>query len=150
MAAKSKRRKVVKPRKPYPGFPVNFHNSGRFAKKLRVLGKANAVLFYYGRRANVRNGELVPVEDMPQAIAEAKATFERYWPFDSTGNLQKGHLDLARSRLEMPRVKTAIDRICPLWPETVAAIKAAIAVRPDPKSPDDDDSVSSLETAGDG
>src|SRR5262245_42970004 len=79
MAAKLKRRKVVKPRKPHAGFPVNFHNSGRFAKKI------GGTLFYYGRWANVQGGQLVPVEDMAQAIVDAQATFDRFWSFDSTG-----------------------------------------------------------------
>ncbi len=33
------------------------------------------------------------------------------------------------------RPKTGIDRRCPLWPETVAALREAIATRPEPKDP---------------
>jgi integrase len=32
-----------------------------------------------------------------------------------------------------PRPKTGIDRRCPLWPETVQALKDTLAVRPKPK-----------------
>src|SRR5262249_33301018 len=32
-----------------------------------------------------------------------------------------------------PRPKTGIPRRCPLWPETVAAFREAIAVRPEPR-----------------
>src|SRR5262249_36323072 len=33
-----------------------------------------------------------------------------------------------------PRPKTGIPRRCPLWPETVAALKEALAQRPEPKN----------------
>jgi hypothetical protein len=35
--------------------------------------------------------------------------------------------------IDYPRPKTGIARRCPLWPETVAAIRAALAKRPAPK-----------------
>ncbi len=41
-------------------------------------------------------------------------------------NLEKGWIDF-------PRPKTGVERRVPLWPETVAAIRAALAVRPVPK-----------------
>ena len=34
--------------------------------------------------------------------------------------------------LRFPRVKTSVDRLAPLWPETVAALREAIAQRPPP------------------
>jgi integrase len=40
--------------------------------------------------------------------------------------LDNGWIDYARP-------KTGIDRRCPLWPETVDALRAAIAERPEPK-----------------
>ena len=42
-------------------------------------------------------------------------------------------LDLEGSWLNFPRPKTGIPRRCPLWPETVAAIRQALAERPEPK-----------------
>jgi integrase len=42
-------------------------------------------------------------------------------------------LDLGRGWLSFPRPKTGIPRRCPLWPETKAALRAAIAERPKPK-----------------
>jgi integrase len=46
-------------------------------------------------------------------------------------------LDLEARWLNFPRPKTGIDRRIPLWPETVAAVKAAIAKRPSPKDAND-------------
>ena len=42
-------------------------------------------------------------------------------------------LDLKNSWLDFPRPKTGMPRRCPLWPETVEALEAAIAERPNPK-----------------
>jgi integrase len=57
------------------------------------------------------------------------------------GNTDCGRLPLSAVDLEggwvtFPRPKTGIPRRCPLWPETVGALKAAIADRPDPKDKD--------------
>jgi integrase len=49
--------------------------------------------------------------------------------------LEKRHLDLDRAWLDFPRPKTGIERRAALWPETVQALKDALAVRPDPKDP---------------
>jgi integrase len=46
-------------------------------------------------------------------------------------------LDLDGGWLDYPRPKTGINRRCPLWPETVAALREALAVRPTPKDPED-------------
>lgn len=53
------------------------------------------------------------------------------------GRLPKSALDMDNGWLEFPRVKTGIERRIPLWPETVAAIREAIAQRPEPKDPAD-------------
>jgi integrase len=49
------------------------------------------------------------------------------------GNLPQAALDLERGWADYPRPKTGISRRCPLWPETVAAIREALAGRPAPK-----------------
>lgn len=41
-----------------------------------------------------------------------------------------------RGWLDYPRPKTAIDRRCKLWPETLEAVKASIAKRTSPKNED--------------
>jgi integrase len=43
------------------------------------------------------------------------------------GNLPASCIDLERGRVDYPRVKTGIDRRCPLWPETIEAIRSSIA-----------------------
>jgi integrase len=42
-------------------------------------------------------------------------------------------LDLERGWITYPRGKTGIERRCPLWPETIEAVKEWLAVRPTPK-----------------
>jgi integrase len=49
------------------------------------------------------------------------------------GRLPLSALDLERGWIDYPRPKTGVPRRCPLWPETVAAIKEALAKRPEPK-----------------
>lgn len=51
------------------------------------------------------------------------------------GQLRMTHLDLERGWLDYPRPKTAQKRKAWLWPETVAAIKDWLAIRPAPKDP---------------
>ena len=53
-------------------------------------------------------------------------------------SLPKSALDMDRGWLDFPRPKTAVGRRCPLWPETVAAVTAAIEARPAPRNPADD------------
>jgi len=49
-------------------------------------------------------------------------------------NLPRRAVDLKRGWVDFPRTKTGIARRCPLWPETVAAIREAIASRPAPRA----------------
>jgi integrase len=62
------------------------------------------------------------------------------------GNSDCGHLPMSAVNLETgwidyPRPKTGIPRRCPLWPETVAALKEALAKRKEPKDKADADLV---------
>ena len=50
------------------------------------------------------------------------------------GNLPLTAVDLDAGWLDYARVKTGIARRCPLWPETVEALREALAKRPNPKS----------------
>jgi integrase len=53
------------------------------------------------------------------------------------GNLPASAIDLEGGWIDFPRPKTGIARRCPLWPETVEAIREALAKRPEPKDPGD-------------
>jgi integrase len=50
------------------------------------------------------------------------------------GTLPISALNLKGRWVKFPRPKTGIERRCPLWAETVASLKAAIAARPEPKN----------------
>jgi integrase len=51
------------------------------------------------------------------------------------GNLPRAAVDLEHAIIDYPRPKKGIPRRCPLWPETVEALKEALARRPEPKNP---------------
>lgn len=75
----SKESRNSRPTKPYPTFPLFPHASGRWAKKVRQKTR------FYGRWGNVVAGELLPVEDLGKSAADAKAEFDRCWPYHSQG-----------------------------------------------------------------
>lgn len=54
------------------------------------------------------------------------------------GTLTMDALDLKTGWHNHPRPKTGVERRCPLWPETIKALKAAIHRRPTPKDPADE------------
>jgi integrase len=53
------------------------------------------------------------------------------------GNLPIKALDLKNGWVDYPRPKTGVARRCPLWPETVEALKKSMAKRPKPKDETD-------------
>ena len=55
--------------------------------------------------------------------------------------LPKSAINLETGWLNYPRPKTGIERRCPLWPETIAALQEALAIRPATTEPADDDIV---------
>ena len=57
------------------------------------------------------------------------------------GTLPKSAVNLKTGWVNFPRPKTAIERRCPLWPETVKAIQEAMAQRPKAKQREHDDLV---------
>src|SRR5262245_37833751 len=57
------------------------------------------------------------------------------------GSLPVAAVDLDGAVIDFPRPKTGIARRCPLWPETVQALKEALEARPEPKNSADVDLV---------
>jgi integrase len=57
------------------------------------------------------------------------------------GTLPLSALDLEGGWVRYPRPKTGVERRCPLWPETVAALRVSLARRTEPKDPADADLV---------
>lgn len=57
------------------------------------------------------------------------------------GTLPRSAVDLKTGWVNYPRPKTAIERRCPLWPETIEAIRAASDQRPKAKSQEHNDLV---------
>ncbi|HEY7314798.1 MAG TPA: site-specific integrase [Gemmataceae bacterium] len=51
------------------------------------------------------------------------------------GTLPLAAIDWDKAIIDYPRPKTGMPRRCPLWPETMAALREALAVRPAPKDP---------------
>lgn len=54
------------------------------------------------------------------------------------GRLPASCIDLGRGWLDYARVKKGIHRRCPLWPETISAVKAAVASMGAAKRPRDE------------
>jgi integrase len=55
--------------------------------------------------------------------------------------LRQKHLDLKKAWVDFPRPKTGIQRRCPLWPETIQALREAEKERTEPRDPADADRI---------
>lgn len=76
----SRRRiKDTKPAKPYDGFPLFAHASGRWAKKIRQR------IEFFGRWGRKQGDRIMPVDDVPASAATALEEFNRQWPYLSQG-----------------------------------------------------------------
>jgi integrase len=53
------------------------------------------------------------------------------------GRLPLSAVDLDKAVIDFPRPKTGVPRRCPLWPETVAALRESLVKRPEPKIEED-------------
>jgi integrase len=88
-----------------------------------------------------RAGEKLLVQPTPSMKAMILLGVNCGFGNSDCGTLPITALDLAGGWVNYHRPKTGITRRCPLWPETVAAIREAIAARPKPKDDDDEDLV---------
>ena len=55
---------------------------------------------------------------------------------NDVATLPQSAIDIDGGWIDFPRPKTAVERRCPLWPETVAALRTALASRPEPSNAD--------------
>jgi integrase len=125
-------------------------DNGLIEKPIRYGGEfkkpGKAVL----RRHRAQNGEKMLEPDELRQLIEAAPTPLRAiillgvnagFGNHDCATLPEAALDLDAGWLSFPRPKTGIARRCPLWPETVAAIREALAVRPVPRDESDADLV---------
>jgi hypothetical protein len=79
-------------------------------------------------------GEEEPVSRPADPVLKAMVLLGVNAGFGNTdcGTLPQSAVDLQSGWVDHPRPKTEIERRIPLWPETVADIKAALKVRPTP------------------
>ncbi|HEV3437994.1 MAG TPA: tyrosine-type recombinase/integrase [Gemmata sp.] len=95
---------------------------------------------------NERGSRMVEAEDLRKLIDTADGSMKAMillaincgFGQSDISELPKSAIDLKSGWCNFPRPKTEIVRRCPLWPETVDALKVAIAARPKAKSPVDD------------
>lgn len=94
------------------------------------------------RKHKNQNGERAwPVEHLRTAISKATVPTKAWLLLGANcgfyardcADLPLDAVDLDGGWLDWPRGKTGILRRCKLWPETVAALRDWLAVRPDPK-----------------
>jgi integrase len=112
----------------------------RYGSEFRKPGKA--VL----RRHKAANGsKMLEAADLHQLLNAAHTSMKAMILLGLNagfGNTDLATLPLSAINLEtgwvdFPRPKTGIERRAPLWPETIAAVRAAITVRPAPRDPAD-------------
>ncbi len=94
------------------------------------------------RRARAARGlRMFEAEELQRILAAAKQPLKAMillgincgFGNADCGMLPLAAVDLERSMVTYPRPKTGIDRRCPLWPETVEALREATAKRPEAK-----------------
>lgn len=121
----------------------NFKRPSR--KTLRIdRAKKGPKLFTAEEVRALIDGALVVGDDGPELVTPGKAMramvllgINAGFGNADCGHLQQSALDLKVGVIDHPRPKTGIKRRCVLWPETVAAIRDALAVRPQPKENED-------------
>ncbi len=99
-------------------------------KSLRRIRKADGEKMYSSAEINAMLDAAAP-----QLKAMVLLAINCGFGNHDCGRLPKSAVNLNTGWIKFPRPKTGIDRRCPLWPETAAAIEAALATRPQPQDP---------------
>jgi integrase len=150
--------------------PVRLGNAITRVKSVFKYGSDNGLLdkpIRYGgefrkpdksvlRRQRAQSGEkMLEADELRQLIEAAKVPLQAMillgvnagFGNHDVATLSLSALDLDAGWVDFPRPKTGIARRCPLWPETVTAIRAALAARPAPKD-ESDAHLAFLQTSG--
>jgi integrase len=122
--------------------PLRFGSTFKKPKKSQLRQLRDELAFKYGDRA-FEAAELRTIIDAADQPLKAMIFLGINCGFGNhdCGKLPQRALDLKTGWIRFPRPKTGNRRRCPLWPETVAAIKEAIDQRPSPKDPDNSELV---------
>jgi integrase len=108
------------------------------APELRRLIDAAAGREVKTGQADKETGKPVTVTLEPNPVLQAMILLGLNAGFGNhdVATLPLSALDLEGGWVRFPRPKTGIDRRCPLWPETVQALRATLEKRPTPKIDD--------------
>jgi integrase len=114
--------------------PVHFGQSfdRPSAKTIRVAKQAAGLKLF-----NVDEVKRILAAADPQIRAMVLLALNCGFGNSDCATLPQSALDLAAGWIDFPRPKTGIQRRIPLWPETVQALRQAIAARPEAKEPAD-------------
>jgi integrase len=121
---------------------LRFGSTFKKPKKSKLRQLRDELAFKYGDRA-FEATELRTLIDSADQPLKAMILLGINCGFGNhdCGKLPQRALDLKAGWVRFPRPKTGNRRRCPLWPETVAAIREAIDQRPIPKDPENADLV---------
>lgn len=122
-----------------PGFATPTRKTIRLAraeKGPRMFEAAEVRALVNGATVE-RKGESIEVRPTPSVKAMILLGVNCGFGNSDCGTLPLSALDLERGWVNYHRPKTGTTRRCPLWPETVAAIRKVLAERPQPIDPAD-------------
>ncbi len=118
-----------------PGFDRPSQKTMRLHK-----AKQGVKLFTAEEIRHIVNGTLVPGTEGPKLVRagvqlRAMILLGINCGFGNSdcGQLPMPALDLDAGWINFPRPKTGVERRCPLWPETMSALRDVLAVRKEPK-----------------